>query len=264
MLFTKAVEIVDAVRKRGLTLRLNGESVVQWAIEQRKQLLPFLGAILILVAVIGYWINRSGTSTKDFYASEQIFQQWLNSPGGEGRILATQELKKHLQDIPDLQTTYAAPLFQSKLLFPESQSEIPNSWVQNILRRAHGTSSYYRKFSQHALLISEGKYREALAGAITLLDDLNKDEAFWKSQGSLVRFGSVLYGMNLLRIASLERELGMKEEEKKTLAEVESFLHSSSITFASKHQNPESSALITQSLRDGNVTIFDYIESRKK
>ncbi len=83
MLFTKAVEIVDAVRKRGLTLRLNGESIVQWAAEQ-KAAVTFFGRNLILVAVIGYWINRSGTSTKDFTLQSRFTNNGLTLLAAKG------------------------------------------------------------------------------------------------------------------------------------------------------------------------------------
>lgn len=262
MLFAKAVEIIDVLRKRGSTLISPSGQTFQWVLVNRKKALSMIGASILLVGACGLWINRSLSSPKDFYLSEQIYRKWLNSPLEEG-YTAAKQLKKYLTSIPDLQSAYAASMVQSSMISPRADEKLPPSWARNILQRAHSTPSYYQRFSQHALWIAEGKYGEALTAARTLKEDLKKDEAFWRSQGQLVRYGSILYGMNLLRIASLEQELGMREEEKRSLQEVEEFLHMQTAP-STAYRDPESTSLLTQSLRDGNVTIFDYIDSRKK
>src|SRR5580700_10398436 len=122
------------------------------------------------------------------------------------------------------------------------------------------TSPYYARFSQNTLTISQGKYAQALEEAKSLKTDLEKDDAFWEGRDKFVRSGTILYAYNLLRIATLEKELGSKEGELKAWEELVQHAGWKGEPVNMKMYDPDAYALLKQNFSQGDVSLLDYIE----
>ena len=120
------------------------------------------------------------------------------------------------------------------------------------------------QFSQNTLSISHGQLTEALQRAYELKKDMVEDEVFWKDQDAMTRTGAALYAYNLLRIASLERELGSKEGE---LAAWEELMRSAGWGgYPPQHKtfDAETYHMLAQNFQNGEVSLVEYILQRKQ
>jgi hypothetical protein len=96
-----------------------------------------------------------------------------------------------------------------QLLFT-GQDELAVKYVQEVLQHAreHPPPLWYTHFSTATYCIAKKNYREALELAHALKEEMDRDP---KKRSN----NSFLYLCNVLRTIALERELGMRSQEKK-------------------------------------------------
>jgi hypothetical protein len=110
---------------------------------------------------------------------------------------------------------------------------------------------YHALFGKTSVLISNGDLKNALQEALSLKETMEKNEFLFKEY-------SILNIYNLMRIASLYRSLNMPNEELASLNELESYISLNIKALPSTTQN-----LLENSLKDKDITFFDYIHYRK-
>lgn len=115
---------------------------------------------------------------------------------------------------------------------------------------------YYVEFSSATKAIQSGKMEEALHAARALNVKLQKDTAFWDAQDKMVRSGDLLYAYNLLRLATLEREVGTPTGELTALNEC--------LNHMKQADEAEAWAMVGHSMQDGSISLKDYLMQRKR
>jgi hypothetical protein len=210
--------------------------------EKKKQILigtsSVIGGLVILIAYF-----QSGPTALTYAKAESAFSSWEASPEDEALY---QSMKEAIRLVPALEKKYEAAIAQ-KLLDTDRLHEALRM-ANHSLDRIKGEIPFHAAFAGATLLIEEEKYQEALENAVALKE--------WMGPSFLLepKSGSLLYAHNLLRIASLQKELRNQPGEKAAWAEVESLLETKS---------PLASAILS-SFTDKQVNLTHYIAERKK
>lgn len=233
-----------------------------WISEHGKTILLSLVTLILMSFFLFHLMGKFTSGKKsDYLEIEHAFSAWISQKVQDHNLL--KNLEKPLDRHPELQAKFGTRIAQRLLGLGDADKA--NPYAKAALIRSHDlTSSYYSRFSHNSLLISQGKYQEALDEAKRLKDDLDKDDPFWERQDKLVRSGTILYAYNLLRIASLERQLGYKEDEIKAWDELVKNAGWKGEPANMKTYDPEAYALLAQNFKQGNVSLLDFIERRKQ
>lgn len=234
----------------------------EWISEHGKSILySFLTLIVVSFTLFQVTSKFSGRKKSDYLEIQRAFTAWISQEAQDHALL--KNLEKPLGRHPELQAKFGTQIAQRLLGLGEASKA--NSYAKAAMGRARDlTSSYYSRFSKNTLMISEGKYQEALAEAKQMKADLEKDDPFWDRQDKMVRSGSVLYAYNLVRIATLEGQLGSKEGELKAWDELVQNAGWKGIPPQSKTYDPEAYSLLAQNFKQGDISFLDFIEKRKK
>ena len=124
-------------------------------------------------------------------------------------------MKKH----PELKAEYEAKLAQDFIAVQESKKA--REFGNKVIERTN--QPYYRDYAQTSLLLSEQKFEDALEQALCLKRQMLADEAFWEKGQKTKGYGSGLFAFNLMRIATLYQELGMKDRELEAWRDLKAF-----------------------------------------
>ncbi len=164
-----------------------------------KLLLGFLA-----VASIAAWSERFFSanhiqSQQDFLIGNQIFERFQ-----KGEPLAVESIEtteKILARHPELHPKYDPMLAMTYFAQRNPSKGLPyaKSTLEHVTKEL---PSHYKSFANTSLLIAEKKYPEAYEAAQSLHAQLKSNEA-----------NSTLYVMNLLRLVSLEMEMGKQQSE---------------------------------------------------
>jgi hypothetical protein len=172
------------------------------------------------------------------------------------------ELLKQLENQTLSQGQFESQMAQRFLILGDVNTA--NLYVKEALKKSHDlTSSYYGRFSQNTLKISQGNYVSALEEAKQLKTDLEKDHLFWTRRDKFVKSGTLLYAYNLIRIAALEREAGSPEGELLAWKELVQNAGWEGQPSNLQMYDPEAYALLKSNFQEGEVSLLDFIEQRK-
>lgn len=164
----------------------------------------------VLVAKLG---TKKGRAEGDFVSATAAFTKWdqiLDQTSDE-----FSNLEKLVSKHPELHAHYDAPIGQNLLAAIAPKKAAP--YIERTLKRT--SQPYYSDYARTSLKISEGSYGEALDEARVLKEKLISDPTFWeKGKGS-----SALFAFNLMRIATLSRELSNRESELKAWREIKQY-----------------------------------------
>ncbi len=159
-----------------------------------KLLLGFLA-----IASMAAWGERFLTSNRshskqDFLIGNQILERFQSGEPLAVESIETTEmiLKRH----PELHPKYDRMLAMTFLAQRNTSRGIPYAKAP-LEHLSADLSSFYKKYAQTSLLIAEKRYTEAYSEAQNLYAQLQDNEVY-----------STLQAMNLLRIVSLEKEMG--------------------------------------------------------
>lgn len=234
----------------------------EWISEHGKVILLSFVTLIVLSFCLFQLAGKFLPSQKsDYLHIQKAFHAWVSKELPDAQLFSA--LEKPLKSHPELEAKFGAHIAQRLL----SQGEVhkANTYASSLLKRAQElTSTYYPRFSRNTLLISQGKYIEALEEAKQLKVDLESDDVFWQGRDKLVRSGTILYAYNLMRIASLEGQVGSKEGELKAWDELVHNAGWQGSPANVKTYDPEAYALLAQNFTQGDISLLDYIEQRKK
>jgi len=148
---------------------------------------------------------------KEYLHAIETFKRWnrayLDRPMESQQELKT--LEQALQKHPELRDHYDGNIGQRLLIMDETDSA--RHYVQRNLKKT--SQPYYSSFAKSSLTVSEGKYVQALREALFLRQEMMSDESLVHKMEAKYGYGSILFGLNLLRIALLYEKLEDRENE---------------------------------------------------
>lgn len=221
---------------------------IDWISANKRVILLGFVAFFGLV-VIGYRFAAANTlsSQSDFYQAQNDFTRLQNQSIGVDTTEETENLGK-LESIlnrhPELHPKYDAAIAQALIIAQEPASAVPFA-EKTFLRIKSDPVNFYEDYAKTSLLISEGQYDQALIQAQQLKSNLDK--------GSAQDFGGTLYVYNLIRIATLHRQLNHPTEELQAWSELEQYKGS-----------VDSLLAVHQLFREGNSSLSHYTAQRKE
>lgn len=232
---------------------------IEWIMGHTKTILLSFATLILFSFCIYQVFSRFGdVNVSESSRLERAFNEW----SGSQDLTQLKELEKSVRGHSALEAKYGTLLAQRLLGLGEvKQGE---EYARAALKRAQGLNTpYYSDFSKNTLLITSGKYSEALEASEKLKGAMLQDEAFWSGRDKLVRSGSVLYAYNLLRIAMLNQQLGSKEGELIAWDELVQNAGWKGVAVPSRAYDPESYALLLENFTQGDITLIDYIDQRR-
>ncbi len=158
----------------------------------------------ILVAKLG---TKKGRAEGDYVSATAAFTKWDQILDQKSDEFAS--LERLVKKYPELHAHYDAPIGQNLLAFIAPDKAAP--YVERTLKRTN--QPYYSDYARTSLKISEGNYAEALEEASSLREKIIEDP----------KDHSVLLAFNLMRIATLSRELNNHERELEAWREIKRY-----------------------------------------
>ncbi len=128
-------------------------------------------------------------------------------------------------------------VFVQQLIEGKTSREL-DPYISRVFKRVGGLTGYYEDFSKTSILIKNKDYQAALEAAKKLKQTLGPNHA------------SFLYAYNLLRIASLEKEVGSPQEELRAIEDLQN--------------SAQSYSFLEKSFKDQSISISEYLQERKK
>ena len=205
---------------------------IEWL--QEKQRHFFYGVILV-VATFFLAFQLFGKFHKParnhYFTADQAFEKWMHQ--GE----AFEKLEIALSHHPELETKFGA-LIADKFI-GQNEGDKAQPFAQNVFSRVLKQTPEHTAFAEGSLLIAKGNFRDALSRSISLKDRLGEN--------------TLLYGFNLVRIASLYRALELRDQEIASLEDLERFMQ----------RNISIKEILNECFCEGELTLVDYISQRK-
>ncbi|MGE5196656.1 MAG: hypothetical protein ACM3JI_04945 [Anaerolineae bacterium] len=233
---------------------------IEWLVIHGRALALSLAAVMLTVFFIVVYLTYFRYEKQDFLGVGLVYQKWAATNPSDEKLLG--ELNELLEKNADLKVKYF-PLIGSRLIALNDGTAAEPYFRQ--IKETTFQRGHYEKFAMTSLLISKGDLLAALEEAKELKKNLEEDEAFWGNQNRHVRFGSILFAFNLLRIAILEKEVGSPQGELSAWAELQKhagWLEESSD--GSKYCDSESVELLQNNFTQQGATLLDYIQDRRK
>lgn len=195
----------------------------------------FYGVLVIVAAFfVAFQIYERFTKPQinQVLTASAAYDKWAHQ--GE----AFENLEAMLDARPELETKFGALI--AKRFIVQNEGDRAEPYAQNVFDRVLKHTPDHAAFANGSLLIAKGSLEEALVESVALKERLSES--------------SLLYGFNLVRIASLYRETEALEEERIALKELERYL--------ADHE--DEGQVIRECFRIENTTLDDYIEHRKR
>lgn len=194
----------------------------------------FFYAIGLVIATLFIAFQLAGKFHKQginrYLVADQAFETWMLK--GEAFDNLETTLRKH----PELESKFGA-LIADKF-FTQNEGERAEEFADKVFARVLKQTPGHVAFAEGSLLIAKNQFRDALVHAVALKESLGEN--------------SLLYGFNLVRLASLYRILDAREQEKSTLEDLRSYME----------RNANAASILTESYKEGNITLADYIIER--
>lgn len=230
-----------------------------WLSEYSKIILSCSIAIIVLIFCLFQLTSHlSGLKKSDYLQAQAAFSVWTVASIADAELF--KKLEGPLKEHPELQSKFGALIAQRCLNLNEQVKA--SSYAKASLRRTGKLMvSHYASFSENSIRISLKKFPEALIQAKDLKESMEKDTAFWNAQDKMIHSGHLLYAYNLVRIAALERAVGSKDGE---VLAWDAFLKNAGLAGSSKSANSQASMILAEAFQDGEISLFDFIEQRKK
>ena len=161
----------------------------------------------------------------------RLFEKWLAN--GE----AFDKLELALRTHPDLEAKFGAAIAEK--FITQEQGDKAEPFATNVFERIMKHIPEHTAFAEGSLLISKKQYKDALANAISLQARIDEN--------------TLLYGFNLIRIASLYRALDLQDQELASLDDLEHYLKT----------HTDASTILNKCFCEGQINLSDYITQRK-
>jgi len=162
--------------------------------------------VVIVVLVLRSSVSK-GRSETDFLTARTSFNKWVKEPHVDN--IYYRNLRAAMKKHPELKSLYLNPMLQH--LIASGEKKHSKRLMDKLCSELENSLCYYDRFARNSLLMTLGKYKEALDGTLRLKDDLMHDADFWEKSKDL--YGSNLMAFNLFRTAMLYQKMGLTAEE---------------------------------------------------
>lgn len=207
--------------------------------EKKKQaIIGFACAIAGTALLFSYF--QSGPDALKYASAEEAFDRWEKNPTDSSLY---KKMRTSLNGAPGLLEKYQAKVAQK--LIDSHQIGEALLFAPESIARLKQEAPYHGLFAENTLLIEKGDFQRALEEAVALKE---------KMEGNFSQGGALLYGFNLLRIASLQKELENNPGEKAALEEAELFFE----------KNPSLLESMNKTFVQSNLNLQQYITKRKQ
>ena len=206
-----------------------------WVISFKNLMRYGIPSLLGAVLLISYMSFHRFSHEQDYFKAHQAYEKWES--GDESQLA---DLEAMFRKYPELHSKYDTAI--ASHLFSIEKHLDAKGYAIKTLQRVTKATPYHIQFAKTSVAIAEKKYKQALSESLELKEALTPTDAV-----------KVLCGFNLLRIASLQRELGDFNAEKKTLQELKAYLD----------QNKDELELLVQHFKSGEIGLDDYINDRQ-
>lgn len=232
------------VNKLALVDVLEENQTFQWITENGKTVFAaFLGILVISIAVYKMAFAGAEKSEYAFINAENDYQLYI----AKGQPENLQKLNTLMTAHPELHAKYDALIAQNFISQDKTDQALPYA-TPSIKRTETENSPFYSAYSQGSLLIGEKNYKEALSQALSLKQLMEKD-----ANGN---YGDILYGLNLIRIGMLQKELGLFQDEAVLWQEWKQY--------ASLNKDSPKFNYLMNYFQEGKISLINYIEAREK
>ena len=218
----------------------------------------FIALVLLLLVIYRFNMHNNSQAEQAYFEADIDFFQLQHNIGNPDIFEDyLTKLNGILKEHPELHAKYDGPIAQALLLQDEPKKAETFASLA-FARTKNEESPFFVDYSETTFLIAEGNYQKALDNAINLKQKMINDSS--KSNADKQNtYLNVLMTMNLLRIATLQQQIGTKDQELKAWQEFKQY---------AKQQAESSNSLAFNELfavfAEGKVTFLDYIEAREK
>lgn len=202
----------------------------------------FAGVLLLLLSFL------TAPGPEAYAAAEKTVAKWEESQDEESYV----EMRKALKKVPSLEKKYAPILAQK--LFQRNRLSDALELAHQSLKEIKEDAPFHAAYGETTLLIEQGSYQDALEQAVSLKEKMSHQCSFEPVVEGQPVGGELLFAHNLLRIASLQKELKNKPGEKAAWEELESFLK----------RKDTLSHFVFENFRDKGLDLTHYMNERKK
>ncbi len=202
-----------------------------------KNLIGFgIPAALAVVLCVSYLTFHKPKRHGDYFAAARAYEAWV--AGDESELTNLENLMGHH---PELHAKYDHAIAAHLMATGHETS----GYAESVFKRTNLSSKWHGQFSKTSLVISQGDYKLALHEACDLKNQMSERD---------IENNKLIYGFNLLRIASMERQLNHDAAEKQAVKELQSFL--------ANHKNDKDLTPLVSHYQQGKVSLDDYLISR--
>lgn len=233
------------INKLSLLDDVDTQPILEWLTANKKNILTGF-AILFALLILSYRIlaQNAANSETDYVYAQIVFRDFQESAQKDGlgqeKLI---ELESILQRHPELHAKYDGAVAETLLIRGEVAKATP--FAQSVFERTSVDNlNFYQTFGKTSLLIASGDYQNAYEKVKELKIQMDEDTTH--------NYGPVLYGYNLIRIASLQQVLGFAEEENRTWEELKKYAIAN-----------EGFSDLDQVFAEGKASLAGYVESRQ-
>lgn len=213
-----------------------------WLQENQKKISWGLSFALIPLLALLYASSRNNKASGNDYLQAQIaYEKWSSNPTAEQQTF--EKLEKLIAIHPSLYKKFGTLIAEKCVVLNEAA--LAGKFAHGAFTQMKDFIPYHLLFSKAALLIADSKYDQALNEAIFLKEQLAEKQ------------DSTLFIFNLIRIASLQKNLGLSQNEADSLEEIRSWLRSG---IGSR----EAKKAVSVVFSENSLSLLDYIDFRKK
>lgn len=214
-----------------------------------------IATILVLVLGICLFFFNTGHSEQNYLKAEMDFQQYLLS--GSSDHAHFEHLQGILRQSPLLLQKYQALLAQE--LTKRGEWDQAQPYVTATIEGAVQIQPLlFEEYSQASLLIGQKKYKQALDISKNLNQILST--GFYEQNHSEY---TLLGAYNLLRIASLEQEVGTPAQELQAWIDYKNFITKNKQYLRENSNSSDIFSPLQNNFLEGNVSLNDYITHRE-
>ncbi|HAB99644.1 MAG TPA: hypothetical protein DCE71_07480 [Parachlamydiales bacterium] len=196
----------------------------------------FLFCLLICAFIV---FASSGFSYRDHLELKNTIVRWQQRPID---MVLFEKISQVLKKNPKLLRQYDASIAQTLIGMARYDQAV--SYTEHPIAYLRSESPEHASFSEITLLIEKGLYQEALERSIRLKEQMGREESY-------------LYFHNLLRIASLQKQLGNLPGEMAAWEDCKEFLGWKEGLTASCFSEE-----IIRLYKEKNVDLKGYVENR--
>jgi hypothetical protein len=202
----------------------------------------FAGVLVLVV----YFQTAPGVEA--YSVAEASVANWQEKQDDDSYI----QMRKALKKVPMLEKKYGSVIAQK--LFQRNQLADALALAHKSIHQIQEDAPFHAAYGEATLLIEQGAFQDALERSVGLKENMLHQCDLEQRFGSQPVGGALLYAHNLLRIASLQKELKNKPGEKAAWEELERFLGT----------KESLSHLVFSNFRDKGLDLSHYIAERKK